>query len=290
MTTRLKHLLAFTLAGILGATGYLYLRGQAQQTAILARMAALEPYLAASNQERAQAASRLLFNLNKAVSQNRAIASDVAVLRQAQQIRARTQALLDTLHQLRLTGPASSQLRRHLPASLTHYTLFIRHFLPNIAPIGLPTAPGESPSWAALPAPAGLAFLTKLETEIRQAETEALTKQALKVVNEYGYDHVGALAVPASATVAAGAVYQAHLLLVLAGSGKYLPFSAEGQALPLDPATGYGLVRLQVPAARPGQPDTVRAEWRGQVQLPGVTGDTLLRVQVPYLIVKPVRH
>ena len=277
---------------MLGAAGYAYFRTQAQQqAATLTRLAAMDTSLAIRNQQRAHTANQLIFDLSEVVSRNRNQASAVAVLRQAQEIQARTTALLDTLHQLRHAWQAADPPRplRRLPAQLARYTRFISRFTAADTPLPAPFAAPETPTWLTTSAPksAALAFLTGLETAVRQLEATALTNQALKVVFEGTYDRIGALAGPATTTVAPGAVYRAQLLLALAGSTRHVRFSADGRALPLAPATGQGLMQFQVPAARPGQPDTLRAEWHGQVQLPGVTGDTVLRLAVPYFIVKP---
>jgi hypothetical protein len=278
---------------VLGVAGYAYYRAQGQQAATVARLTALENCVIASNQRRASTANTLIATLSKAVGHNRRQAADVAVLRQAQQIQARTETLLDTLHYLRHHWPTArhgAALRR-LPAQLTRYAAFSKRFVPEAAPLAAaPEGAGWLGAFGAATEPVARARLATLETQVRQLAELALTKQAVKVVYEFSYDQIGAAALPASVTVAPGAVYQAQLLLAGAWPSRLVRFYANGRAVPLDPATGQGWVQFQVPAARPGQPDTVRAEWHGRVQLPGAAGDTVLAITVPYSIVKPAHR
>jgi hypothetical protein len=294
MTSPHNRLVALAFATLaLGLAGYACYRAQGQQTATVARLAALENCLLASNQQRARTADNLVFSLSKAVGRNRMQAADVAVLWQAQQIQARTETLLDTLHYLRHHWPTAShgEALRRLPAQLTHYAAFSKRFVPEAAPLAAaPEGAGWLGAFGGPTAPAAQARLATLETQVRQLAELALTKQAVKVVHEYLYDQIGACALPAAATVAPGAVYQAQLLLAGAWPGRLVRFHANGRAVPLDPATGQGRVQFQVPAARPGQPDTVRAEWHGRVQLPWAAGDTVLAITVPYFIVKPAQR
>jgi hypothetical protein len=277
------------LACALGVAEYTYYHTQEQQKATLARITAIETSLAASNQQRAQAARSTMLAINKVVRDNGNQAGDVEVLRQAQAIQNRTSAVFDTLHQLRQSWQrADHRAELHqLPAQLNQYLLFIQRFLPDV-PTQLASA-----SWlgnfdsAAEPKPAALALLTKLETQVRQLAADALLQQSVKLTHGDGFDKIGALAVPAAATVAPGQLYQAQLVLAAATSRGQMHFSADGRDLPLDPRTGQGVVQFSVPAAQPSQPDTVRGVWHGRVQMAWATTDTLLEVAVPYFIVKP---
>nr|GFD52722.1 hypothetical protein [Tanacetum cinerariifolium] len=100
-------------------------------------------------------------------------------------------------------------------------------------------------------------------------------------------DKIEASAIPASETVAPGAVYQAQLMLLLSTSTSRAQFSADGRELPIAPDFRHAAVHFKIPAARSGQPDTVRATWHGHIRLPRADGDTVLETTVPYLIVKP---
>jgi hypothetical protein len=289
--SRPKRLFTGLLVVILASAGWAYYQAQTQQTATLARITALEARLMASNQQRARAAKSRWFNIATIVTKNHNLAADVGVLHEVEVIRSRTNAVLDTLHQLRQSWQADHrpELRR-LPTQLGQYALFVKKFLPDE-----PTQLAPTAGWLSgfdsttAPKPAALALLTKLETQVRQLEARALQTQAEKVGNKccFCFDRIGAAAIPLAKTVAPGAVYQAQLVLMQAASTRGMHFSANGQEVPIDPATGQALVQFKAPAARPGQPDTVRAEWRGRAQMPWTAGDTTLEITVPYFIVKP---
>jgi hypothetical protein len=289
MTSWGKQLTVILLTGTLGAAGYAYYQAQERQAATLTRITALETRLFASNQQGTQAARNIILDLSESVRRNRYQASSVAVLQQAEEIQSQTKAVIDTLHQLRQawqTAGHRTELRQ-LPAQVNQYLLFIEKFLPDV-PTQLASAGwvGDFDTTAEFK-PATLALLTRLETQVRQVAAEALLKQSEKVVYEGSFDKLGAFAAPASATVASGQLYQARLALALATPSGRMHFSMNGQDLPTDLTNGQGVVQFSVPATLPNQPDTVRAQWQGRVQLPWGATDTLLEITVPYFIVKP---
>jgi hypothetical protein len=288
--SRPERIFTGLLVAALAGAGWVYYRAQARQAATLGRITALDSRLAISNTQRAKSAKNTLFFIATTVNKKHNQATDMAVLQQAKEVQSRTQTLLDTLHQLRRSWQAADRTAlQQLPAQLNQYIVFIKNFLPDV-PTQLSSA-----SWlsdfdsAAAPKPTALALLTRLETQVRQLEAEALTHQAQKIGMgcDLCSDKIGASAIPTSETVAPGAVYQAQLMLLLSASTRQAQFSANGREEPLNPATGQALVQFKVPTARPGQPDTVRAAWHGRVQLPWAVGDTVLETTVPYLIVKP---
>ncbi|MGI4865798.1 MAG: hypothetical protein ACRYFZ_17880 [Janthinobacterium lividum] len=282
------------VAALLGTAGYAYYWAQARQSATLARITALETRLMASNQQRARAANQTIFSLGEIVSKNHNQAHDMAVFQQAQQIQDSTQLLLAKLHQLRQLwqSTANKPETGTLPAQVDRYASFIQQFVLEMPSLTKSSAQTATVGWlgefdmATEPQPARLAQLTKLETQVRQEAVEALESQARKVGSEcICFDKIAAFAMPTSETVAPGALYEAQLVLMKAASSLRPTMSADEQALLVDPA-GQGLVRLRVPRLRPGQPDTVRAQWHGLVRLRGHTADTMLAVTVPYFIVK----
>ena len=286
-------LLAVTL---LGVAGYACYRGQARQAAALARIVALDNQLTANNQSGIKAMHNTVLSIEEAVSKNHNPAADVAVLRQAQAIERRTRSVLDTLHRLRQqwrAGTAHVAIAQ-LTRQVDEYITYIHAFVPDAVLLTQPTRQAAVTGWlgefylAAEPTPAALAQLTKLEAQVGQVAAGALAQQAQKVGYNCGFTKIGAFAVPTSETVAPGALYEAQLMLMKAASSLRPTMSADERTLPLDPA-GQGLVRRRVPRLRPGQPDTVRAQWHGLVRLRGRTADTVLAVTVPYFIVKSAR-
>lgn len=282
----------------LASASVAYYRAQARQSTTLSRISVLENRLIISNEQRAKDAKNTVAGISVVVHKHRNQANDMAVLQQTKEIASRTKALLDTLHQLRRSWQVAGHRTelRQLPAQLDQYVAFLQTFTPNAPLLNHKSAQTEAVGWlgefdtAREPRPAALALLTKFEAQVRQMESEALMNQAQKVGSgcDLCFDRIGAAAVPASETVAPGAVYQARLLLIVGTSTGRAQFSANGREVPVDPATGQATVRLKVPAAHPGQPDTVRAQWHGCIQLPWAAGDTVLETTVPYFIVKPL--
>ena len=271
---------------------------------------ALENRLAVNNRQGVQALTSTLSVINEAVAKNLNQRSDVAVLQQSQQITSRTKSIVDTLHifQLALRAAAheaaigalhhpdagSQSVRitpRQLARQLDRYTAFIRNYIPG-APALTQTSPvPEGTTWLYAnqsPVAAALASLTRLEAQVRRQAMEALSSQAQKVGNgcDLCFDRIGAMAVAESNTVAPGTEYEAQLFLTSSASGYRLKMSAEGKAIEVQPS-GRGLVEIRVPPLRPGQPDTVRAQWQGNIQVQKGLTDTTLRVNAPYFIVKP---
>lgn len=285
------------LVSSLGAAGYAYHRGQVRQTAALERISALEGHLAINNQQRAQTAAATVRSIAHYACDNRNPANDLAVLKYSEQILARTQTLVDTLHLVRQQlqrpdGPAD--LADQLPAQLNRYCAFLNQAQIWVPLLTQPSAETAASGWfgqfalQAGPRAAARAALTKLEAQLRRYEAQALRKQAERVGSRcIRFDPIRPLAVPISKTVTPGAEYQARLFLVQFGYGGYcnVRMTANGAALTEPGDQGMPVV-IAVPPAQPGQPDTLRAQWHGRIQTQVYPGDTVLQVAVPYLIVK----
>jgi hypothetical protein len=283
------------VAALLGAAAAASYWAQARQVATLGRITALENRLIISNEQRARAAKSTVAGVDEEVRKKHSPAADMAVLRQTQQIQDSTEMLLTQLHQRRQAwqAPDSEPNIDPLPGRVERYLSFVRQFVPEAPSLTKPSAQTAAVGWlgefnmADEPRPAALAFLTRLETQIRQIEAEALTNQATKVVFEGVFDKVGAFALSTSENVTPGAIYQGQLLLASTTATSRAQFSANGHELPIAPDFRHAAVQFKIPAARPGQPDTVRAAWHGRIQLPWAASDTVLETTVPYLIVKP---
>jgi hypothetical protein len=292
--SRPQQLFTGLLVAALAGAGWVYYQAQARQTATLGRITALENRLISSNQQGVRYAKSTVASIGVAVRKNGNPVRDMAVLQQAKEIQSRTQALLDTLHQLRQAWQTTDRTELgQLPAQLYDYVAFIENFVPDASLLNHTSTRTEAFGWLGEydttrePKPAALALLTKLEAQVRRVEAEALASQAQKIGYSCGFDKISLFARPASETVAPGAVYQAQLMLAQAASSGRAQFSVNGRELLTDPATGQAAVHFKIPAACPGQPDTVRAAWHGRVQLTWAAGDTVLEITVPYLIAKP---
>lgn len=280
------RLFAGLLVVALAGAGAAYYWAQTRQAATLGRIMALEKRLIISNGQRAKDAKNTVAGIGVVVRKNYNQAKDMAVLQQAKEIESRTQGLLDTLHQLRQSWQVAGHHTelRQFPAQLDQYVAFLKTYALDAPLLNHQSGRTKAVGWlgefdtAHGPRPAALALLTKLETQVRQMEAEALANQAQKVGSgcDLCFDRIGALAIPAAETVAPGAVYQAQLMLLLGTSTSQAQFSANSREVPTDPATGQAAVHFKIPAARPGQPDTVWATWHGRVQLPWADGDTVL--------------
>jgi len=285
------------LASGLVAGSYAYQRGQASQAARLTRISALATKITSSNEQRAEANADTERRIAHIVCLNHNWRPDLAVLTQAQQIRAHTQALIDTMNLLRQqlrSAATSPRMANSLLAQLDRYAAFIGHYAPEAAPCaGLsPKAAndwGEQVAMGELPVPAALATLSELDAWLLRCEAQALQKQAEKVGNKgFYFDRIGPLAVPSTETITPGGTYRAQLFLAQSGHSDFcnMEMTANGKPLTLPSKPGMQ-VQFAVPTWQPGQPDTVRAYWHGTIRGPFFPRDTVLRLAMPYLIVQP---
>lgn len=295
-TSRLVRLALLT-SGLV-ASGYAYQRGQASQNTRLARIEALADQLAINNQQRAEANTARGRSIAHYVCLNYSQPADLVVLNQTRQIQARTQALVDTVNLLRRQlrrSPANADLTNSLPAQLYLYTTFIQQYASEAALLTRPSAATALEGWfgqielTGLPLPAALAALRQLEARLRQYEARALQTQAEKMSGNWdGFDSIHILAVPTTESVAPGGDYQARLFLAQFGHQDLCNMEMTANGVSLTQPSGPGMqVQVAVPTARPGQPDTVRAQWRGTIRGPLFPRDTVLQLDVPYLIVQP---
>ncbi|MBO2011143.1 hypothetical protein [Hymenobacter negativus] len=302
-----NRFLTVCFVAILSGAGVFLHRGQAQNAVILEKIVALEARLAANNQQGAREMANTVYGISVAVSKNQNQVRDVVVLKESQQILSRAKYIVDTLHlfqqALRAAAHETSAGALHRPdvatqpgqiteeqltRQLDQYTAFIRIFIPEVP--ALTQAGPEETTWfyaEHAPIASALASLTRLEAQVRHQTAEALNRQAQKVGSGccMCFDKIGAIAVAASNTVAPGGNYKAQLFLTQAASSLRPIMSAEGKAIAVQP-NGWGLVEIQVPPLQPNQPDTVRAHWRGLIQVRTSTSDTTFQVNVPYSIVK----
>lgn len=276
-----------------------YYRLTAQTPAVLEQMQAVDRCLTDNNQQRGRSLTETMYYLEKAVSDNRYQSRDMHVLRLGQGITQRSHSLTDTLQQVRkqlrqaagesvagpLQHPASVikpdvTQNMQLIRQLDRYQAFIRSYVPNFEMADAAWLTAEKP-----PLAAALARLTDLETQVRLVASEALQYQAAKIGGSCGFDVIRPMSIDKSFTVAPGAVYEATLFMTHSIDRFKLSMSANGKPLAMQP-NGDGLVEFRVPPLRPGQPDTVRAQWRGAVRVSTFSHDTTWHLTVPYLIVK----
>jgi hypothetical protein len=286
--SRHNYLFAGLLVAAMAGAAWACYQAQARQVATLARISALESRLIISNEQREQVANGTLAGIERVICLRNNQPSDLLVLRSSERIRARTQSLLDTLRTLRRQaqpsnyGPAQT-LR--LAEQLDAYCISVK--MPLI--LNRPSAVQMLRALQGPPA-SRAAALTYIGLLLRRVEAAALTQEAMKASNNYdGFDVIRPLAVPAATTVAPGAEYHAQLLLAWLGRATSCSMQpiAEVNGVSISARAGQPLpVSFRISAAKPGQPDTVRAQWQGLVRLRRYLADTVLQVAVPYLVVK----
>lgn len=284
--------------GLALAGSFAGLKVYSHRAAALGRIAALDSCLAAANRQRAEAARVTLASIKLSVARNRNQAADARVAQQAQHIFSTTQALIDTLQQLRKGWPAtgSPAALNRLKTQASQYAGFLQLYVPESSVLTDSTQASKQLGGLAgldlqqIPSPAIGAALTRLETQVWQVAAEALEKQAEKIGSgcDLCFDKIGAYAAPVSDIVEPGALYEARLMLSTSGGVK-MYMRANARELEVDPRLNQGLVSFRVPAAYPGQPDTARAQWRGQIRYNASGTDTMQQLTVPYYIVKRAR-
>ncbi|MBF9140222.1 hypothetical protein [Hymenobacter properus] len=295
-----QNQLLFTCAaaGLLASGGLWYRQQAAQQAEVLAKLATLETQLEANNRAQTQAMASTVRSIWKWVAKNNNQRRDVAVLEASQLVLRRVQSISDTIRLARqsllVAGQAAPTVSPHSIGSqqvarqLDRYTAFVQDYVPEL-PALTQVEPGAS-DWfntdKALLAVARARF-TRLEVLVRRQAAEVLSRLAQKVGTGccMCFDRIGAMAVAKSNTVAPGAAYEGQLFLTQSASTDDFRMEANGKPLLVQP-DGRGEVRFRVPPLRPGQPDTVRAEWHGIIKAEMGLGDTTFHITVPYFIVK----
>ncbi|GAB3825378.1 hypothetical protein [Hymenobacter jeollabukensis] len=279
----------------------------APSAAELARYQSLEQTLTLLNQQSRHQARSTLANLTEQVKRNGWQPRDVAVLREAEAIRTRTDSLAGYLGQLRqqlpsdpvsslpesagLPGASADTLQQRLNA----YARYIRRFVPDAAPLALDGADDVriSPALKALRAwrygevafkgatvTAARTTLLRQEAEVRRLERAALQLPSQKVGGPViVFDKIAPMAVPLADEVGAGETYRASLFLTTSAPTRRLTMQADSRPVPVGP-DGRGQVAFVVPAATAPGP----AAWEGRIQ-GGFRGqDTTFTLRVPYTI------
>ncbi|MFD2717714.1 hypothetical protein ACFST9_03240 [Hymenobacter monticola] len=296
------------LAG-LGAAAWAFHQGDARQQALLHKIGAVGAQLAAGSAQRARGNTTTLRGLSVAVARNGYQPRDVAVLKQSEQILGRSRSLADTLRQWQravradahesasgalqrpqAATPLAAARAKQLAQSLNRYARFIQAYVPGAPILAPPQSPRPETTWLyreGAPLAAALGSLARLEAETHRLAQDALTQQAQKIGSCcIFFDKIGALAVAVSNTVAPGGTYEARLFMTHSASSQIPKMSVEGRPVHVG-YDGRGTVEFRVPPLRPGQPDTVRAHWRGHITVRSYPTDSTIQLDVPYYIVKP---
>lgn len=291
--------LATTLVSSVLGAGYGCWRDYQSQVALAEKANNLDIRLSHYNQYLEKTADGNAKYIGYVVNRHQNQGSDLVVLHQAEQITIQADSVAELLAgmrgQIALTDAQPQSLQ--LAERLDRYSTFIRQFVPEAHALTRTDRALATPSqfehyyFQDIPEPLLLAVLTRLETEIRRDELSALRLLSQKI--GYGcdcFDKIGATAVPVSATVAPGAIYQAQLLLTESFSDFYYSqLSVNGKKIP---AIGRGQwnIEIPIPPVPKDMPDTVRTKWHGTIRTELYPADTTWHLTTPFFIVKsPIR-
>jgi len=270
----MKYFLLAAL-GLLGASGGSWYWQQRQETRLLAALAPLTQTLETANTHARQTAIQALKQLEEGVAKNRNQPRALAVFATATRLHAQANQLLDTLQAQRVAlrrttvglGAAAAQRLQQQTAT---YARALRQ-LPPPSALGRPAV-----RWGEVPAAATLADLAHVEHQILTSETQAIQRLSRTVgARSITYRLVAV----ATAAVAPGATYRAHLTLLKILIPQSLRMYCNGQPVPVGP-DGVGLVRFRAPR-QPGP-----ASWVGMVRINQNGRDTTFVVRVPYRVAR----
>ncbi len=316
MRGRITVLVATAFLGALLVSGYGMYQELVLQATFATHAEMLGNRLAAHEQQLEQSADATGQRIGYSVYQNRNLVRDVEVQRQVALIIKRSDAIADSLGGLSIlialtdaspTGIGQNFFASGLPATiddarlnrlahqLDRYVAFIRRYVPDAASLthreDWQTDDFGGYYFLHSTEPFTLATLDRLRTQVRRYELDALSVQAQKVSSHcICFDKIGAVAVPVSSTVAAGALYEAQLMLAESFSEFYYKqMSVNGRPVRRF-ENEQGLVEIPIPASAVHTADTLNAKWYGLISASLYPADTTWRLTIPFLVVqKPTR-
>jgi hypothetical protein len=312
MRTRNLVLVVVAIAGALLIAGYGVYQEYVLQGVLIKNVEAVGNRLSAYGQQLEQSADVTGQRIGFSVYQNRSMVRDMEVLRQAEQIIIRADSVADSLGALslfialtdaRLAGPHLLYSAGGLPAAidaprlqrlvrqLERYMTFIRLYVPDAPALTnrqkWQTANFSNYYFLNSTEPVALATLARLITEVRRQELAALSVQAQKVGSHcICFDKIGAVAVPVSGTVAAGAPYEAQLMLAESFSEFYYKHMTVNGHPVRRFENEQGLVEIPIPPSALSATDTLHAKWHGIISASLYPADTTWRLTVPFLVVQ----
>lgn len=146
-----------------------------------------------------------------------------------------------------------------------------------------PETPGslswEERMFGNMPAVAAITLLTKMQNDIRQAESEAMSALITAVdIGDVRVNELDAYVIPASGVVMRGAKYTANVVLAAIDTTQRPSVFVGGR--PLGNDRGY----LELPASAPG-----RHEYSGYIEVAGADGTTVRReFSSAYTVIEPM--
>jgi len=290
----------FSTGVVLVVAGLLYARHVEQQNSVLKHIATLNERLSADNCSKEEDMQSTLRSIQQAVRENHNIRKDLAIQTESERLAARTQSLVDSIQawQTQLqqesigTRPAAASHRKNASQLRWHfsrYAAFVGRYFPSDAAqqLGI-SSRADWPFPDNAPLAVAVASLSIQEANVQRISAEAFQNLAAKVGRSWDTFEKNSLeAVPASAAVAPGKVYESLLFLSNGPIGLY-PYprmSVNGKTLKVND-DGEAKVILKAPPLQPGQPDAMRAQWQATIMAHLQGRDTSWQLTVPYFIVK----
>ncbi len=146
-------------------------------------------------------------------------------------------------------------------------------------------------SWSALafndsPTPAGIATISELQSRILGYETRALDVLQKKVgASDIQFDRVVPMVKPESKYVAAGTKYSAQMFIAASSSGIVPEMAYNGNTIPVDEASGQGLVEFTANASEAEFDENGLARKTYEAAI--TVKDTTYTETMEYFVVKP---
>ncbi|MCC3155790.1 gliding motility protein GldM [Hymenobacter sp. 15J16-1T3B] len=200
-----------------------------------------------------------------------------------------------------MLGPSKNGLAYKMKDELNGYSSYIKNIVPAATPLALDAKedPGvteqsqKSKNFAELnfentPLVAALAVLSQKEAEVLKYESDALSELSKQVGGQIiVFDKIGAFASAESNTVAAGTKYKAELFLTASATGMRPSMTLNGSPLQVGP-DGKGKIEFTATPGAFNAEGVAKKTWTGTVRIKNNGRDTTFKVEVPYMVTKPV--
>lgn len=248
---------------------------------------------------------------------------DLSVLKEAEEVRKRTDAIVSYMNRLkseivvysggeeegRLVGAkdmdkiATYMIRQKrgdtLKTKLDAYTSWLSSATGNEFP-SLALNGKEDPFWSqfpnqrsktfpqlmfeSVPTAGGLASMSQLEGRLLDYETAALSVLSKKVgAKDISFDNIVPMVLPESQLVAAGAKYKAKMFISASASGITPTMKFNGSSIPVD-SEGFGTIEFTAKADKYDENGQQKRTFTAEISI----GDQKFTEQISYIVARPV--
>ncbi len=146
-------------------------------------------------------------------------------------------------------------------------------------------------NFAQTPMVAALAVLSTKEAEMLKLESMALEDLARQVgASNLSFDQVFAMSRATSNVVAAGTDYEAEMFIAASSSAIKPEFKFEGRDVQAAMSGGVvvGKVKFKASAGAYDKEGNAKKTWKGSITIKNKGNDTTFKMEVPYIVAKPV--